>query len=158
MARNPTPRMTTGLFIIAHHPLASALRDTAMHAFPDSAVTIAAYDVPAGRDTERYLGEAEALIAAMPGGEILILTDVIGATPANLAAQLVKQGRRRALAGVNVPMVWRAHANAHLSLDDLWSKARDGALAAVQPVVTPPPQNQAQKASAHASNDRHHQQ
>ncbi len=158
MAGNPTPRMTTGLFIIAHQPLASALRDTALHAFPDSAAAIAAYDVPAGRDTERYLGEAEALIAAMPGGDILILTDVIGATPANLAAQLVKQGRRRALAGVNVPMVWRAHANAHLSLDDLWAKARDGALAAVQPVVTPPPQNQAQKASAHAPNDRHHQQ
>lgn len=150
--------MTTGLFIIAHQPLASALRATALHAFPDSAAAIAAYDVPAGHDTERYLRDAEAVIAAMPAAETLILTDVIGATPANLAAQLVKQGRRRALAGVNVPMVWRAHANAHLSLDELWSKARDGALAAVQPVATPPPQNQAQKASAHAPHDRHHQQ
>ena len=43
-------------------------------------------------------------------------------------------------------------------IHDLVQEARDGALAAVQPVVTPPPQNQAQKASAHASNDRHHQQ
>ncbi|MDT7834279.1 PTS sugar transporter subunit IIA [Aquabacterium sp. OR-4] len=150
--------MPTGLFIIAHQPLATALRSTALHAFPDSAAAIAVYDVPAGCDTERYLGEAEALVAAMPWPETLILTDVVGATPANLAAQLVKQGRRRALAGVNVPMVWRAHANAHLPLDELWSKARDGALAAVQPVSTPPPQNQAQKASAHAPNDRHHQQ
>jgi PTS system ascorbate-specific IIA component len=151
-------RMSTGLFIIAHQPLASALRETALHAFPDSAADIAVYDVPPGRDTERYLREAEAVLAAMPAAETLILTDVVGATPANLAAQLIRQGQRRALAGVNVAMVWRAHTHAHLSLDDLWVKARDGALAAVQPVVTPPPQNQAQKASAHAPNDHHHQQ
>lgn len=150
--------MSTGLFLIAHQPLASALRATALHAFPDSAGEIVAYDVPPGRDTERYLREAEALLVAMNRSETLILTDIIGATPANLASQLVKQGRRRALAGVNVSMVWRAHTHAHLSLDELWTKARDGALAAVQPVVTPPPQNQAQKASAHAPNDDHHQQ
>lgn len=150
--------MSTGLFIIAHQPLASALRETALHAFPDSAGGIACYDVPPGRDTDRYLHEAEAALAKLGTLETLILTDVIGATPANLAALLVKQGRRRALAGANVAMVWRAHTHAHLSLDDLWIKARDGALAAVQPVVTPPPQNQAQKASAHAPNHHHDQQ
>lgn len=151
--------MSTGLFIIAHQPLASALRETALHAFPDSAADIAVYDVPPGRDTERYLQEAEAVLAAMGTSETLILTDAIGATPANLAALLVKHGRRRGLAGVNVPMVWRAHTHAHLSLDELWIKARDGALAAVQPVVTPPPQNQTPpKGSANAPNDDHHQQ
>lgn len=154
--------MQTGLFIIAHAPLASALRATALHAFPDSGGAIGVYDVPPGDDTERYLAEAEALIAALGADEVLILTDSVGATPGNLAAQLVRRGRRRGLAGVNLAMVWRALNYAQLPLDVLCERAREGAIAAVQPLATPAPQNQAHPPalapSAHASLQHHHQQ
>lgn len=154
--------MNTGLFIIAHAPLASALRATALHAFPETGGAIGVYDVPPGNEIERYLAEAEAAIAALGTVEVLILTDTVGATPANLATQLVRRGRRRALAGVNVPMVWRALNYAQLPLDALCERAREGAVAAVQPVVTPAPQNQAHPPAldpfAHASLHHHHQQ
>ena len=48
-----------GLFIIAHAPLASALRDTAMHAFPEAAQAIAVYDVPPGASAEVYEAEVQ---------------------------------------------------------------------------------------------------
>jgi PTS system ascorbate-specific IIA component len=148
----------TGLFIIAHAPLASALRAAAMHAYPEAAQAIAVYDVPPGDDFERYEAEACAAIDALGADEVLILTDVVGATPANLAVQLVRRGHRKALAGVNVPMVWRALNYGNLPLDERLVRARDGALTAVQPVVTPPPQNQAQAPAAHDPQHRHHQQ
>ena len=38
--------MSTRILIIAHAPLASALRDCAMHVFPDCAQAVVAIDVP----------------------------------------------------------------------------------------------------------------
>lgn len=154
--------MTTGLFVIAHAPLASALRSVGLHAFPEKANVIACYDVPEGSDTERYLAEAEAAIATLGTDSVLIMTDIVGATPANLAAELVRRGVRRALAGVNVPMVFRALNYAENPVDEVCSGARDRALSGVQPVIVPAPQNQAHQpspeSSDHASLHHHHQQ
>lgn len=129
-----------GLLIIAHAPLASALRATALHIFAERADAIAAYDVPAGDDVLRYEAEAEACVAALHADAVLLLTDVLGATPANLAARLARRPGRRALAGVNVPMLWRALNYLHLPLDELASRASEGALAGVLPVPAPPPE------------------
>ena len=90
----------TGLFIIAHAPLASALRATAMHAFPDAAQAMAVYDVPAGADTEAYQAEAAEVLAGLGCDETLILTDVFGATPCNIAKRLAEQAGVRVVAGV----------------------------------------------------------
>lgn len=147
-----------GLFIIAHAPLASALRTVAMHAFPEAAAAIAVYDVPPGDDTERYLAEAESALNLLQTEGVLVLTDVPGATPCNLASQLVRRGTRRALSGVNLPMVWRALNYRDLTLDELFTRARDGAIACIMPVNTPAPQNQGRPAVPHDPNQRHHQQ
>ena len=148
----------TALFIMAHAPLASALHAVALHAFPELAADIAVYDVPPGDDTARYLAEGEAQLAQLRGSEVLILTDVIGATPANLVGQLARRPGRRALAGVNLPMLWRALNYRHLPLDELFVRARDGAVGGVQPVNTPSPQNQATAAVRHDPQHSHHQQ
>lgn len=145
----------TGLFIIAHAPLASALRTVAMHAYPDAGASIVVYDVPTGDDVDRYLVEAERELAKLKPDSVLIMTDVPGATPANLAGRLVRRGASRALAGVSLPMVWRALNYRELPLDELFARARDGALACVLPVVAPAPQNQGRLANPDDSNKRH---
>jgi PTS system ascorbate-specific IIA component len=148
----------TGLFIIAHAPLASALRATAMHAFPEAAASIAVYDVPAGASTEAYELEATACLAALGSGDTLILTDVFGATPCNIAKRLGEQPGVRVVAGVNVPMLWRALNYRQKSLDDMVALALAGASQGVMQVAVTRPQNQAQRPASHDPIDHHHQQ
>jgi len=148
----------TGLFIIAHAPLASALRDTAMHAFPEAAATLAIYDVPPGASAEAYESEAAARLASLGTAQTLILTDVFGATPCNIAKRLAEQPGVRVVAGVNVPMLWRALNYRQKSLDDLVALALAGATQGVMQVAVSRPQNQALKPASHDPNDRHHQQ
>lgn len=148
----------TGLFIIAHAPLASALRAAAMHAFPEAAEAIAVYDVPAGDSAEAYQAEAVERLAALGCAETLILTDVFGATPCNIARALAELPGVRVVAGVNVPMLWRALNYRDKSLDDMVALALAGASQGVMPVAVSRPQNQALRPANHDSNDRHHQQ
>jgi PTS system ascorbate-specific IIA component len=148
----------TGLFIIAHAPLASALRDAAMHAFPEAAGAIAVFDVPAGASTEAYEAEAERRLAQLGTEETLILTDVFGATPCNIARKLADRDAVRVVVGVNVPMIWRALNYRTQSLDSMVTLALAGATQGVMQLSVSRPQNQAQRPASHDSIDHHHQQ
>lgn len=148
----------TGLFIIAHAPLASALRAAAMHAYPEAAAVIAVYDVPPGATAEAYADEAAARLAALGDGETLILTDCFGATPCNIARQLAERPGVRVVTGVNVPMIWRALNYRDKPLDDVVALALAGASQGVMQVSVSRPQNQAQRPATHDPIDRHHQQ
>lgn len=147
-----------GLFIIAHAPLASALQATAMHAFPDAAQAIAVFDVPPGASIEADEAEAVARLAALGTAETLVLTDVFGATPCNIARQLATRPGVRVVAGVNVPMLWRAINYRQKPIDELVVMAMAGAAQGVMPVTSTRPQNQTLKTPSHASIDRQNQQ
>ena len=148
----------TGLFIIAHAPLASALRTAALHAFPEAAQAVAVYDVSADVSMDVALADAGRCLATLGAAETLILTDVFGATPCNIARQLAEQPGVRVVAGVNVPMLWRALNYRQKPLDDMVALALAGAAQGVMPVAVTRPQNQAQKPASHDPNDRDHQQ
>ncbi|MDH5329360.1 MAG: PTS fructose transporter subunit IIA, partial [Aquincola sp.] len=107
------------LLIIAHAPLASALRDVAKHAFPDSAASLFALDVPADMQPEDVLARGASLLASSGQSETLILTDVFGATPCNVAQRLADGASVKVVAGINVPMLWRALCYASEPLDAL---------------------------------------
>ena len=70
-----------GLLVIAHAPLASALRSVAEHVYPDCSGSLAALDVSAGMPAEQVEAEAAAMLKRLATAEVLILTDVFGATP-----------------------------------------------------------------------------
>ena len=97
-----------GLFIIAHAPLASALRAVAEHVYPDCAGALSVLDVPADMPVEQVEAQAAALLTRMSTAETLILTDVFGATPCNVAQRLADGVRVKVVTGVNVPMLWRS--------------------------------------------------
>ena len=147
-----------GLFIIAHAPLASALRAASMHAYPDASAAMVAYDVPPDAQVEDCGLETARLFNALGTAETLVFTDVFGATPCNLARQLVDRPGVRVVAGVSVPMLWRALNYRDRPLDDLVAIAIAGATQGVMQVAPNRPQNQAQKLPSHDSIDRHHQQ
>jgi PTS system ascorbate-specific IIA component len=136
-----------GLLIIAHAPLASALRTVAQHVYPDSSTSLAALDVPADAPIEQVEAQVAALLAHIGTPEALILTDVFGATPCNVAQRLADGVRVRVVTGVNVPMLWRALCYASESLDSLVSRALAGATQGAMQVSPTRPQNQARNSS-----------
>jgi len=82
-----------GILIIAHAPLAHALRSCAVHVFPDCEEALAAIDVQPNLPPEETLATARiAIDQLMRSGRhqgVLVLTDIFGATPSNVAQKLV---------------------------------------------------------------------
>ena len=112
-----------GLLVVAHAPLASALRDVAEHTYPDCQRNLKVLDVSPGMSADEVEAAARALMAGTE--EWLVLTDVFGATPFN-AAQRLASARVRVLAGVNVPMLWRTLCYVSQPLDALAERALQG--------------------------------
>jgi PTS system mannose-specific IIA component len=147
----------SGILIIAHSPLASALKACAMHTFPDCAATLEVLDVLPADTPEEIESQARALLAHVRQPDALILTDVFGATPCNVAQRLADGLSVKVVAGVNVPMLWRTLCYQHEPLDMLVARAVAGATQGVMQVATARPQNQPQH-PAHDQDHHHHQQ
>jgi PTS system ascorbate-specific IIA component len=134
------------ILIIGHAPLAHALRQCALHVFPDCAGALAAIDVQPNLSPEETLATARiamAQLAQPPGVKgVLVLTDIFGATPSNVAQKLVDGVTSRLITGVNLPMLLRAVSYRHESLDALVSRAVVGGTQGVMQVAVTAPQNQ----------------
>lgn len=134
------------ILIIGHAPLAHALRQCALHVFPDCASSLAAIDVQPNLSPEETLATARiamAQLAQPPGVKgVLVLTDIFGATPSNVAQKLVDGVTSRLITGINLPMLLRAVSYRHESLDALVSRAVVGGTQGVMQVAVTAPQNQ----------------
>lgn len=146
-----------GILIVAHAPLASALRHCALHVFPECADAVAALDVQPAASPEETMAQGRVLLQQLGKPQVLVLTDVFGATPCNVAHRLVDGVRSRLIAGTNLPMVLRAVSYRHEPLDQLVSRAMVGATQGVIQVAMTAPQNQARR-HHHDPNHRDHQQ
>lgn len=147
--------MNTGLLIIAHAPLASALRDCVLHVFPEAASGIAALDVPPDEPPEVTQATAEALLAQLHTPQTLVLTDVFGATPCNVAQKVVDGVQSKLVAGVNLPMLLRTVNYGHEPLDALVARALAGGAQCIMQVAVTAPQNQVRKSNDHHLHDHH---
>jgi mannose PTS system EIIA component len=140
--------MTNGILIIAHAPLASALKQCVLHVFEnsaDSAATVQAIDVQPNAPADETLAIAKITLAQMRTTHTLMLTDVFGATPCNVAQKLVDGVTSRLIAGVNLPMLLRAITYRTEPLDAMMSRAMAGGTQGVMPVAVAAPQNQVRK-------------
>ena len=146
-----------GLLILAHAPLASALKAVAEHAFPDCAARVVALDVLPTMPVEEIESLGRVMLEQMPEREVLIFTDVFGATPCNVAQRLADGVHVKVVAGVNVPMLWRTLCYVDESLDAVVARAIAGATQGVMQVATSRPQNQTMKPRGHDQSDRQDQ-
>ncbi len=137
--------MNTGIFIIAHAPLASALRASVLHVFPDAAQGIVALDVPPHESTDLTQSNAQALLQSLNTPNTLVLTDVFGATPCNVAQKVVNGVQSKLVAGVNLPMLLRTVNYQHEPLDVLMARAVAGGMQSIMQVAVTAPQNQQRK-------------
>ena len=145
-----------GIFIIAHAPLASALRQCVLHVFPDNPAGVVALDVQPNIPPEETLAQARILFKQMGTSHALVLADVFGATPCNVAQKLVDGVNSKLIAGINLPMLLRTVSYRHEPLDALITRALAGGTQGVMQVAITAPQNQARR--KHDPNDHDHQQ
>ena len=143
--------MNNSILIIAHAPLANALRQCALHVFPDCGDGVAALDVQPNVSPEETFQAARISLEQARSRHVLVLTDVFGATPCNVAQRLVDGVRSRLVAGVNLPMLLRTVSYRHEPLDALVARALTGGTQGVMQVAITAPQNQARR-----KNDQNH--
>lgn len=148
------------ILLIAHAPLANALRQCALHVFPDCAAGIMAIDVQPNLSPEETLGAARIALDQLRQVSgttgVLVLTDIFGATPSNVAQKLVDGVTSRLITGVNLPMLLRSVSYRHEPLDALVSRAVIGGTQGVMQVAITAPQQQPVR--NHDQDEHDHQQ
>jgi PTS system ascorbate-specific IIA component len=96
-----------------------------------------------------------ALLAQLDTPQTLVLTDVFGATPCNVAQKVVDGVRTKLVAGVNLPMLLRTVNYRHEAIDALVTRALAGGAQCIMQVAVTAPQNQIKKPNEHSHHDHH---
>lgn len=122
-----------GILLITHGSFGEALVQNACHVLNKRPPLLNQLGVAAQDDPLDLLPLARELIGLVDGGDgVLLMTDLYGATPANLTLKLVEPGRVEAVSGASLPMLLRALTYREKDMDTLITKAiagaRDGVL------------------------------
>lgn len=127
-----------GIVVISHAPLAAALLSCARHVFGQDPERSEAIDVVADAEPAALIERAKAAIAAVDDGKgVLVLVDLFGATPGNIATQLASPGRVEVIAGANLPMLLRVlNYRDALPLDALVDKALSGGASGIMKIAS----------------------
>ena len=115
-----------GLILVTHGRLADEFVRAMEHVVGTQA-DIATVCIGPNDDMEaRRLDISEAIARVDSGSGAVILTDLFGGTPSNLAISLLERGKTEVIAGINLPMLIRlAGARKELGLAAAAAAARD---------------------------------
>ena len=117
-----------GILIVAHGAMGEALIHSASHVLGKRPLRVRQVGVTVHDDPEAILPQAQDLVRQLDEGQgVLVLTDIYGATPGNIALKLLVPGRVEGISGVNLPMLIRALTYREEPLADLVEKALSGA-------------------------------
>ena len=98
-----------GILIVSHGAFGESLIHSASHVLGKRPLYLRQLGVTVHDDPDATLPVAEDLIRFLDQGDgVLVLTDIFGATPSNIAARMLKPGRVEGIAGLNLPMLIRA--------------------------------------------------
>jgi PTS system ascorbate-specific IIA component len=117
-----------GILLITHGSYGESLIQNVCHVLNKRPPQIAQLGIAAQDDPLDVVHLARMLLKEVDGGEgVLLMTDVFGATPANLALKLIEPGRVEGVAGVNLPMLLRALTYRDKGMETMLQKAVSGA-------------------------------
>lgn len=125
--------MSVGILIVTHCGIGPALLASAQRVLSHLPLAVQAFEVPFDADLDALLPAASGALRKVDGGDgVLVMVDMYGASPSNLAARLAHLGTPvRRIAGANLPMLLRVMNYPELSLSELQSTASVGGRNAV---------------------------
>ena len=116
-----------GILLVTHGTYGEALIQNVCHVLNKRPSRIAQLGVTAQDDPLDLLPLAKLLLNEVDGGEgVLVMTDIYGASPSNLAMKLLEPGRVEGVAGVNLPMLLRAITYREKGMETMLAKAVSG--------------------------------
>jgi PTS system ascorbate-specific IIA component len=120
--------MKAGILLITHGDLGEDMLDTVTGILSDCPLSVKPMAIHPDADTDEQFETASNYCKALDqGGGVLVLTDLYGSTPSNIANRLIDKHNVRVLSGVNIPMLLRILNYPDLNLDELSEKAVSGA-------------------------------
>ncbi|MCM2335880.1 MAG: hypothetical protein NDI66_03760 [Pseudomonas sp.] len=121
--------MAVGILLITHEGIGSALLAVTRRLVSPLPLRVEAFEVPFDADADALLPQASAALRRVDGGVgVLVLTDLYGASPSNLAAKVARLGTPvRRVSALSLPMLLRVMNYAELELDELPAVAAAGA-------------------------------
>ena len=116
-----------GILLVSHGAFGESLIHCASHVLGKRPLYVRQLGVTVHDDPDEILPTAEDLIRFLDQGQgVLVMTDIYGATPSNIAMRLLRPGRVEGIAGVNLPMLIRALTYRDEPLDAVVAKALSG--------------------------------
>ncbi|PWV61793.1 PTS sugar transporter subunit IIA [Plasticicumulans acidivorans] len=116
--------MSVGLLLITHNRVGEELLNTATTTFAHCPMNAATLGIGERCDPDALAREARERLLSVDSGEgVLVLTDIYGSTPSNIANRLLDEGNVIVIAGLSLPMLIRVMNYCRLSLPELAQKA-----------------------------------
>ena len=116
-----------GVLVISHGAIGEALLASAEAILGTRQAQVATLGVSRSDDPDKVLARARGLAAQLDSGAgVLVLTDMFGATPCNVAARLLADGRVEGVSGVSLPMLVRVLSGRNGSLPAAVQRALSG--------------------------------
>jgi PTS system mannose-specific IIA component len=124
-----------GILLITHNGLGDSLVDCVRHVMGSVPPNVRVLSVLADDDPQHKEEEGRALIAQLDtGGGVLLLVDLFGSTPCNIAQRLCQPGHVEGVSGVNLPMLLRAVYRSNEPLAEIARKTLEGGRECIVPM------------------------
>jgi PTS system mannose-specific IIA component len=118
--------MSVALLLITHGDIGKSLYDAAITIIGSSPLRARFLSVTTDSQPEQMIDMAKDMVSALDSGDgVLILTDMYGSTPSNIACAL-QYHNVEVVAGLNLPMLMRIMNYPNLPLHRLTDKAVSG--------------------------------
>lgn len=126
--------MSVGILLLTHEAFGEALISTARRILDRLPLAVHALAIPPGSDVDAALRDAASRVRHLDSGAgVLVLMDVYGATPSNVAHSLPGLGLDiRRVSGLNLPMLLRVLNYPEQDLAELAQTAADGGRAGIR--------------------------
>lgn len=124
-----------GILLVTHNGLGDALVDCVGHVLGKAPHNLMVLSIHAKDNLQRKEEEGRNVIAHLDTGDgVLLLADMFGATPSNIASRLCQIPNVAGVAGLNLPMLLRVVTNAGKPVAELAQIALEGGRDCIVPI------------------------
>lgn len=121
--------MSVGLLIISHNGIGASIYGTASFMIKDNPLNVKLLSANRESDPDELLESAILLLRELDQGDgILVMTDLLGSTPSNIAHRLHEHAKVKIVTGLNLSMLIRVLNYPDLDLSGLTEKAYSGGI------------------------------